>query len=204
MNKSKNTFFVLLLVSATLWVLFECISTLNPMQPCLLLWPLRIWVATFILWSLEDWKFWKVNFKGKHRRTDPNCISHQDMPKLVAGDGGASRRYCKVTQEMETLGSMDHIYVPFSDYLWISWILRPSAMITTLVGGTKQRGLLGIITMKIKERLQLIKPLTATECERKLVNFVLETSLVSWVKTEESSQVAVLEILLRLKTFECS
>ena len=53
-------------------------------------------------------------------------------------------------------GNMDHVYMSFMDFLWATWVLRPSAIITVLVGGHHQRGLAGIIAMKLKERLNLV------------------------------------------------
>ena len=88
--------------------------------------------------------------------------------------------------EKKVPGFMDHVYISFADFLWVSWILRPSAMMTTLVGGPQQRGLLGMVVMKIKEGFNLVVKKTKEEAEATLFNLVMETSLVTWVKVTTS------------------
>ena len=74
-------------------------------------------------------------------------------------------------------GNMDHVYMSFMDFLWATWVFRPSAITTVLVGGQHQKGLAGIIAMKLKERLNLVVKKPRGETEEVLYNLLMETSL---------------------------
>ena len=92
---------------------------------------------------------------------------------------------------------MDHVYVSLTEYLWVSWILRPSAMITALFGGVIQRGLLGIVILRIKERLGLLKINSDQKAEDKLYNLIMETTLVTWLRLhqgEDDSLVGIFDV----------
>lgn len=111
-------------------------------------------------------------------------------------DGGASNRYRNQKEGLahgknEDLacssgspGFMDHIQVPFLDYLWISWILRPSTIVTTLFGGKKQRGLWGIVSMQIREHFDLSPQKSPKMLRTILLKLIMETSIVAWVSVE--------------------
>ena len=94
-------------------------------------------------------------------------------------------------------GHMDHVYISLTEYLWVSWVLRPSAIITTLFGGMIQRGLLGIAILGIMERLGLIKIISDQKAEEKLYNLIMETTLVTWLRLhegEDDSLVGVFDV----------
>ena len=89
---------------------------------------------------------------------------------------------------------MDHVYISLTEYLWVSWVLRPSAIITTLFGGMIQRGLLGIAILRIKERLGLIKINSDQKAEEKLYNLIMETTLVTWLRLDKGEDDSLLGV----------
>jgi len=77
--------------------------------------------------------------------------------------------------------SMDHLYMSFTEYLWLTWHLTPPVFGLILFGGPKTNGIFGILWMNIVEWLGLFTKNSPDVVERKLVDLILGTSIVTWI-----------------------
>ena len=77
-----------------------------------------------------------------------------------------------------TPGNMDHLFMTFLEYLYVTWLLRPSAYILMFFGGQNCGGVCGILWLRFKEwigqRKGGIKE-EASIAEARLVTFILES-----------------------------
>ena len=87
-------------------------------------------------------------------------------------------KQCSTTERAETPGNMDHLFMTFIEYLYVTWLLRPSAYILMFFGGKNSGGIFGILWLKFKEWIQVTKLSAKKESETveaKLVSFILES-----------------------------
>jgi len=90
------------------------------------------------------------------------------------GDSFPSHTYAKDL-------NMDHLYMSFPEYLWIIWQITIPLSCAILFGGRKSSGVWGILKMKIAEGLGYGTKNSPEIIERKLVDLILGTSLVTWI-----------------------
>jgi len=77
--------------------------------------------------------------------------------------------------------SFDHLYLRFSDLLWLTWHATIPLLLGIAFGGPNTSGLFGIVKMKIVERLGRETKNSTELAEKKLVDLILGTTLVTWI-----------------------
>jgi len=77
--------------------------------------------------------------------------------------------------------NMDHLYLSFPEYLWTMWHNTVPRRLAALFGGPMTSGVIGILKMKIVEGLGFGTKNSPEVVERKLVDLILGTSLVTWI-----------------------
>jgi len=84
--------------------------------------------------------------------------------------------------------SFDHLYIPFSDMLWLFWHASVPLLLAITFGGPNTSGIIGIIKMKIVEWLGWETKNSTEVAEKKLVDTILGTTLVTWITVVTSDE----------------
>jgi len=84
--------------------------------------------------------------------------------------------------------NFDHLYLRFSDLLWLTWHATIPLLSGIMFGGPNTSGLIGIVKMKIVERLGRETKNSTELAEKKLVDLILGTTLVTWITVVTSDE----------------
>lgn len=137
----------------------------------------RLFLVVFFIWAVDSYRMWKKYFSHRKNRWEEGCPSFSRRPRIGIKKQKDWKTACPMTEMAKSALDMDHIYLPFIDYLWGKVFVTLPYTLSYLFGGFNSYGYIWIRFRYFLQSYGIVNPVKIRDPAKAFATTILETAL---------------------------